>query len=95
MLKTKGNSIIFGGCWAYKSGLRFWIRALKGRFLGTSKWALLVFPGARKWDFERPNKKTETTSIIPTSPENDGIAFGFKHLSLLEGFLPILEYCNF
>ena len=37
MLKTKGNSIIFGGCWAYKSGLCFWIRALKVPFLGTCK----------------------------------------------------------
>ena len=24
-------------------------------------WALLAFSGARKWDFERPNPKTETT----------------------------------
>ena len=27
----------------------------------SSKWALLAFSGARKWDFERPNQKTETT----------------------------------
>ena len=40
----------------------------------------------QKWDFERPNPKTETTFISPTSPKNDGIAFGFKHLPLLERF---------
>ena len=28
----------------------------------------------------------KTTSIRLTSPKNDGIAFGFKHLPLLEGF---------
>ena len=48
--------------------------------------ALLAFSGAQKWDFERPNPKTETTFISPTSPKNDGIGFGFKHLPLLEGF---------
>ena len=34
MPKTKGNSIIFGGCWAYESGLRFGIRALEVPFSG-------------------------------------------------------------
>ena len=32
MLKTKGNSIIFGGCWAYKSCLRTFIGAPKVSF---------------------------------------------------------------
>ena len=28
-LKTKGNSIIFGGCWAYKIGLGIFVRVLR------------------------------------------------------------------
>ena len=95
MLKTKGNSIIFGGCWACKSGLRFLIWALEVPFSGTSKWALLVFPGAQKWDLQRPNKKTETTFKSPTSPKNDGISFGFKRLPLLDGFLAHFEILYF
>ena len=75
MLKTKGNSIIFGGCWAYKSGLRFFV------------WALEVpFSGVQTWDLERPNPKTETTFTSQTSPQKIGIAFGLEHLPLLERF---------
>ena len=35
-LKTKGNSIIFGGCWAYKSGLRILFWAPKVPFFATA-----------------------------------------------------------
>ena len=33
------------------------------------------------------NENSDTTFISPTSPKNDGIAFGFKCLPLLDGFL--------
>ena len=33
MLKTKGDSIIFGGSWTYKSGLRIFVRAPEVPFL--------------------------------------------------------------
>ena len=36
-------------------------RAVLYRYQDPPKWALLAFSGARKWDFERPNPKTETT----------------------------------
>ena len=34
-LKTKGDSIIFGECWTYKSGLRNFVRASEVPFLAT------------------------------------------------------------
>ena len=40
-LKTQGNSIIFGGCWAYKSGLKILIPASEVPFFSTRLWALL------------------------------------------------------
>ena len=40
MIKIKGNSIIFGGCWAYKSGLRIFVRTLEVPFFCTQKCAL-------------------------------------------------------
>ena len=40
----------------------------------------------QKWYFGCPNKISETTFISPTFPKNDGIAFGFKRLPLLDGF---------
>ena len=39
MLKTEGNSIFFGGCWTYKSGLK---NVVSAPFFGTSKWAILA-----------------------------------------------------
>ena len=32
------------------------------------------------------NKNSETTFLSPTPPKNDGMAFCFKRLPLLEGF---------
>ena len=82
-LKTKGNSTIFGGCWAFKSGLRILVRKTKGPFF---------VPGDDHfWHFYMTkngcrNKNSENTFISPTSPKNGGIAFGFKRLTLLGGF---------
>ena len=53
----------------WKSGLRFWIPAPEVPFSGTWKWALLAFSGARKWDFKRPNPKTETTFSRQHTPK--------------------------
>ena len=44
------------------------------------------FSGTKKWHSGCPHKNSETTFISPTSPKNDGIAFCFKRLPLLEGF---------
>ena len=41
---------------------------------------------AQKWHFGCPNETLKTTFISPTTPKNDGIAFGFKRLPLLGGF---------
>ena len=40
----------------------------------------------KKWHFGCPNQNSENTFISSTSPKNDGIAFVFKYLPLLEGF---------
>ena len=50
---------------------------------------------AQKWHFGCPNKKLETTFISPTSPKNDGIAFGFKRFQLLNMFSANLEIWYF
>ena len=57
--------------WAYKDG-HF---CQKCPFLGT-----------KKWHFGCPNESSETTLIIPTSPKNDKITFGFNCLPLLNRF---------
>ena len=44
--------------------------------------------GTKKWHFGCPNENSKTTFISPTSPKNNGIAFGFKRLPLLG--LPLL-----
>ena len=41
---------------------------------------------AQKWHIECPNKNSETTFKSTLSAKNDGIAFGFRRLSLLNGF---------
>ena len=35
MIKTKGNSIILGGCWTYKSGLRIFVFSTEVPFFCT------------------------------------------------------------
>ena len=40
----------------------------------------------QKCHFGYPNENSFATFINPTSPKNDGIAFGFKHLTLLGWF---------
>ena len=42
-----------------------------------------------------PNENSETTIISPTSPKNDGIAFGFKRFQLLNMFGANLEIWYF
>jgi len=41
--------------------------------------------GTKKWHFGCPNENSKTTFISPTSPKNDGIAYDFKRLPLLDG----------
>ena len=41
---------------------------------------------AQKWHFGYPNEISLATFIIPTSPKNDGIVFGFKRLPLFGWF---------
>ena len=77
----------FGGCWAYISGLRIFVRAPEVQFFDTWKCQKCPSLCAQKWHFRCPNKSSETTFISPTSPKNDGIGFCFKRLPLLEGFL--------
>ena len=49
----------------------------------------------KKWHFECRNENFKTTFISPTSLKNDGIAFGFKRFSLLDGFSAHLEILYF
>ena len=49
----------------------------------------------KKWHFGCPNQNSENTFISSTSPKNDGIAFGFERLPLLDGFQPILKFGTF
>ena len=97
MVKTKVNSIIFEGCWIYKSGLRILVWALKVPYFCTQKWAVwqkCPFLRAQKWHFGCPNENSEITFISQTSPKNDGIDFSFKHLPLLDGFSAISKYAK-
>ena len=49
-------------------------------------WQKCPYWGTKKWYFGCPNENSFATFISPTSPKNDGIAFGFKRLSLLGWF---------
>ena len=54
-----------------------------------------IFSGSKKWHFVCPNENSFATFISPTSPKNDGIAFGFKRLPLLGGFWAYFQICLF
>ena len=99
MIKIKGNSIIFGGCWTYKSGLRIFVRASEVPFFYGHFWQKCPSLRAQKWHFGCPDENSETTFISPTSPKNDGIAFDFKRLRLLgwvtSPFLNIVIFVQF
>ena len=47
-VKTKGNFIIFGGCWTYKNYLRNFVRALKVLFIVTKIWTLFAKEPTKK-----------------------------------------------
>ena len=71
-LKTKSNSIIFGGCWAYKSGLRIFVRAPEVPFFGTRIWALLSkvpFFTCPKMALPVPKRKFEDHFYKPNIPQ--------------------------
>ena len=55
-------------------------------------WPKCSLLGTKKWDFEHPNLKTETTFISPTSPKNGGIDICFERLSLLSKILDDLKF---
>ena len=77
----------FWGMLAWKSGLRFWIRALEVPFLGTWKWALLAkVPIFRcpKIGLRVPESKNWDHFFTPTSPQNGGVGVCFIHLPLLD-----------
>ena len=85
MHEIKGNSIFLGECWTYKSGLKFFSGTPSAIF-GHIKLSFLAKVPQKNWHFGYPNKNFKTTFISPTFPKNDGIAFGFKRLPLLDGF---------
>ena len=66
----------------YKSGFKIFVRAPKVPFFRTLTWALLAKKGSKKWQFGCRNKNSKTTF----RSQNDGIAFVFKRLPLLDGF---------
>ena len=78
---------VLGVVWISKSGLGISFRAPEVPFSVPPKRQKWPHSGTKKWHFGCPNKNSETTFISPTSPKNDGIAFGFKCLPLLDGFL--------
>ena len=67
-------------------------------FLGLENghfWQKCSLLGTKKWDFERPNLKTETTFISPTSPKNGGKDICFQQLSLLSKILDDFKFWTF
>ena len=75
-------------CWTCKSGLKIFVRVPEVPFF----WA--TFAKSAHFDVPRNSILGAGTKILrpllyyksPTSPKNDGIAFGFKPFPLLGGF---------
>ena len=96
--QTKGNSIIVGECWAYKSGLGIFVRALEVPFFILKNghfWQKLPSLRVEKLYFGCPSKNSENTFISQTSPKNDGIAFVLSNYHFLMGFKPICYFGTF
>ena len=69
---ARGSSV---GCWAYKSGLKIFVRAPEVPFLSPKFghfWQKCPYLGTQKWHFQYPNENFKTTFISPTSPKNGG-----------------------
>ena len=85
MHEIKGNSIFLGECWIYKSGLKIFVWVPKVP-IWPHKIVTFDKSAPKEWHFGCPNENFKTTFISPTFPKNDGIAFCFKRLPLLDGF---------
>ena len=87
MLRTKDKFAIIGGCWAYKSGLRIFVRVPEMPFWACKDghfWQKCPCLDTKKWHFQCPNENSETTFISLTSPKNGEFDFSSEHLLLLD-----------
>ena len=73
-MKSKAVVLIFGKSLNYKSGLGFFVPALEVPFFEVPTRAFLARVAilrGQKWHFQRRYKKSDTTFIIQTFPENE------------------------
>ena len=98
MYNTNVYSTILGGCWHEKVVSVFSFGNPKSLFLALENGHFCQkcpFSGAKKWHFERPNLKTETTFSSQHPPKMVDYMFVLCVYHIWVGFKTILENCIF